>query len=65
MNFAKGRMDYGRKFPKPKFSYDYDNFLFTDLWQQKVSGQRTLGDFKAWARYAVSDHRPLFVRLKV
>lgn len=29
------------------------------------AGTRTLTDFKAWTKFAVSDHRTLFVRLKV
>ncbi|MFQ5480655.1 MAG: hypothetical protein ACE5DW_05200 [Thermodesulfobacteriota bacterium] len=44
---------------------DYDNFCFADLWKQKEEGTRTLAQFKAWTRFAVSDHRPIFVRLKV
>jgi exonuclease III len=41
---------------------DFDNFLFADLWSDP---RRDLKDFKAWTRFAVSDHRPVFVRLKV
>jgi hypothetical protein len=44
---------------------DFDNFMFRRLWQEKEEGLRTLTDFKAWTKFAVSDHRPLFVRLKV
>jgi hypothetical protein len=44
---------------------DYDNFVFADLWQQVQAGTRTLSDFKGWVRFAVSDHRPMFVRLSV
>jgi exonuclease III len=40
--------------------FDFDNFTFPDLFRD-----RSLKDFKAWTRFAVSDHRPLFVRLKV
>jgi hypothetical protein len=43
---------------------DYDNFMFKDLWAQVISKERTLTQFKAWCRWAISDHRPLFVRLK-
>ena len=39
---------------------DLDNFIFRDLW-----AERTLAQFKAWTKFAISDHRPLFVRLKV
>jgi hypothetical protein len=39
---------------------DFDNFLFKDLWDSK-----SLKQFKEWTRFAVSDHRPLFVRLKL
>ena len=44
---------------------DYDNFLFKDLWKQVEAKKRTLAQFKAWCRWAISDHRPMFVRLKV
>jgi endonuclease/exonuclease/phosphatase family metal-dependent hydrolase len=37
---------------------DFDNYVFADLWQS-----RSLEDFKAWTKFAISDHRPLFVRL--
>lgn len=44
---------------------DYDNFVFRDLWAEIEAGTRSMAQFKAWARFAVSDHRPMFVRLKV
>lgn len=44
---------------------DFDNFVFRDLWRQQLDGSRSLADFKKWTKFAVSDHRPLFVRLKV
>lgn len=44
---------------------DFDNFVFRDLWVQTTAGTRTLSDFKAWTKFAISDHRPLFIRLKV
>lgn len=44
---------------------DFDNFIFQDLWAQTVEGVRTLAQFKAWTKFAISDHRPLFVRLSV
>jgi exonuclease III len=44
---------------------DFDNFVFKDLWADVDEGVRTLKDFKAWTKFALSDHRPLFVRLKV
>jgi endonuclease/exonuclease/phosphatase family metal-dependent hydrolase len=37
---------------------DFDNYVFADLWKD-----RGLADFKAWTKFAISDHRPLFVRL--
>jgi len=39
---------------------DFDNFVFPKLFRD-----RSLEDFKAWTKFAVSDHRPLFVRLQV
>ena len=39
---------------------DFDNFVFPKLFRE-----RSVKDFKAWTKFAVSDHRPLFVRLKV
>ena len=44
---------------------DYDNFIFKDLWNEVQNGTKTLTQFKAWTKYAISDHRPLFIRLKV
>jgi len=44
---------------------DFDNYIFSDLWEKVTTGERTLQQFKAWTRFAVSDHRPLFVRLKI
>ena len=44
---------------------DYDNFVFHDLWEEVKNGHRTLEQFKAWTKFAISDHRPLFVRLQV
>lgn len=44
---------------------DFDNFVFRDLWADVSRGTRTVGDFKAWTKFAISDHRPLFVRLRV
>ncbi|MFC1572627.1 endonuclease/exonuclease/phosphatase family protein [Candidatus Eisenbacteria bacterium] len=41
---------------------DFDNYLFKKLWDD---ASKTDVQFKAWTRFAVSDHRPLFVRLKV
>lgn len=41
---------------------DYDNYLFKNLWDDQT---KTLSQFKAWTRFAVSDHRPLFIRLKL
>ena len=41
---------------------DFDNYLFSKLWNDQ---SKTVAQFKAWTRFAVSDHRPLFVRLKV
>jgi exonuclease III len=50
---------------RPAVVVDFDNFMFRQLWQEKETGLRTMVDFKAWTKFAVSDHRPLFVRLKV
>ena len=44
---------------------DFDNFVFPTLWQQVEAGTRTKTDFKRWTKFAVSDHRPVLVRLKV
>lgn len=46
---------------------DFDNFMFPDLWSQvqDPNHPRDLTDFKAWTKYAISDHRPLLVRLRV
>jgi hypothetical protein len=38
---------------------DFDNFVFGDLYDD-----RSLSDFKRWTKWAVSDHRPLFIRIK-
>ena len=43
---------------------DFDNFIFKDLWQQVDNGTRTLAQFKAWTKFSMSDHRPIFVRVK-
>lgn len=48
----------------PATVVDYDNFMFRDLWQQVQRKEKRLSDFKAWTRYAISDHRPVFVRIK-
>ncbi len=50
---------------RPAVVVDFDNFMFRELWAETKTGTRTLTDFKAWTKFAVSDHRPLFVRLKV
>jgi endonuclease/exonuclease/phosphatase family metal-dependent hydrolase len=39
--------------------FDYDTVIFRDLWDTR--GKK---DFDAWLRYYMSDHRPLWVRLK-
>ncbi len=44
---------------------DFDNFLFQDLWEQVERKERTLTQFKAFTKFAISDHRPVFTRLKV
>ena len=44
---------------------DFDNFIFKDLWNQVEDGNRTLTQFKAWTKFAISDHRPVFVRVKI
>ncbi|HEX9692349.1 MAG TPA: endonuclease/exonuclease/phosphatase family protein [Gemmatimonadales bacterium] len=44
---------------------DFDNFVFRRLWQQVEAGERTLSQFKAWTKFAISDHRPVFVRMRV
>jgi exonuclease III len=45
--------------------FDFDNFVFKDLWEDVEAGRRTLTQFKAWTKFAVSDHRPVFVRMRV
>ena len=49
----------------PAVVVDFDNFVFQDLWEKVEAGNRTKVQFKAWTKFAISDHRPLFVRLKV
>jgi len=44
---------------------DFDNFMFKDLWSQVESKKRTLVQFKAWTKFSISDHRPVFVRVKI
>ncbi len=44
---------------------DFDNFIFHDLWADVKTKKRTLKQFRTWINFALSDHRPLFVRLKV
>ncbi len=44
--------------------YDFDNYAFAELWKEKEEGKKTLVDFKAWTRFAISDHRPVFVRIR-
>jgi len=39
--------------------------MFRELWAQVKDKTRTLAQFKAWAKFAISDHRPIFTRLKV
>ena len=43
---------------------DYDNFMFRDMWDQVEAGERTLTQFKAWAKCSISDHRPVFVQIQ-
>ncbi len=50
---------------KPATVVDFDNFIFQDLWNRFDGDSKQLAKFKAWTKFAVSDHRPLFVRLKV
>jgi hypothetical protein len=45
--------------------FDFDNFVFADLWSQVESKKRTLKQFKAFTKFALSDHRPIFTRLQV
>ncbi|HTP01858.1 MAG TPA: endonuclease/exonuclease/phosphatase family protein [Anaerolineales bacterium] len=41
--------------------FDYDNCVFPDLWQNGVNQK----DFKSYLRYYMSDHRPMWIQLKV
>jgi endonuclease/exonuclease/phosphatase family metal-dependent hydrolase len=41
--------------------FDFDTCLFPDLWQ----GGSNATNFKAYLRYYLSDHRPMWVQLKV
>jgi endonuclease/exonuclease/phosphatase family metal-dependent hydrolase len=41
--------------------YDYDDVIFPDLWQD---GKNTK-NFKAYLRYYISDHRPMWVQLRI
>ncbi len=46
-------------FPKPKFVLDYDGVVFPDLWQEGENAK----NFRAYLRYYLSDHRPMWVQL--
>ena len=39
--------------------FDYDKVIFKGLWQARSEAQ-----FNAWLRYYISDHRPMWMRLK-
>jgi endonuclease/exonuclease/phosphatase family metal-dependent hydrolase len=39
--------------------FDFDNAIFEDLWKSNVA------DFKAYLRYYISDHRPLWMQLSL
>jgi endonuclease/exonuclease/phosphatase family metal-dependent hydrolase len=48
-------------FTGKKGVFDYDGVIFQDLWQ----GGKNKGSFKAYLRYYISDHRPMWVQLKL
>jgi endonuclease/exonuclease/phosphatase family metal-dependent hydrolase len=41
--------------------FDYDAVIFPDLWKDGTNK----GNFKAYLRYYISDHRPMWVQLKL
>jgi len=41
--------------------FDYDGVIFPDLWKDG----NNKGNFKAYLRYYISDHRPMWVQLKL
>jgi endonuclease/exonuclease/phosphatase family metal-dependent hydrolase len=48
-------------FTGQKGVFDFDNCLFPDLWQ----GGANQKNFKSYLRYYISDHRPMWIQLKV
>jgi endonuclease/exonuclease/phosphatase family metal-dependent hydrolase len=48
-------------FTGEKGVFDFDNCLFPDLWQ----GGANQKNFKSYLRYYISDHRPMWIQLKV
>lgn len=44
---------------------DFDNFIFKDLYKKVLQKELRLADFKAWTKFSISDHRPLFTRIKI
>jgi endonuclease/exonuclease/phosphatase family metal-dependent hydrolase len=48
-------------FAGQKGVFDYDAVIFPDLWQNGTNA----GNFKAYLRYYISDHRPMWVQLTV
>jgi len=49
-----------RCFTGLKGVFDYDTVIFRDLWQNGVNKK----NFKAYLRYYISDHRPMWVQLQ-
>ena len=45
----------------PKGVFDYDAVIFSDLWKDGTN----LKNFKAYLRYYLSDHRPMWVQLSI
>jgi endonuclease/exonuclease/phosphatase family metal-dependent hydrolase len=48
-------------FTGQKGVFDFDNCLFPDLWQAGANQK----NFKSYLRYYISDHRPMWIQLKV
>ena len=51
----------------PATVVDFDSFIFRKLWKRfsNLSEKKRITQFKAWTKFTISDHRPLFVRIRV
>jgi hypothetical protein len=50
-------------FTRRRGVFDYDAVVFADLFGD--GGKSAMAKFKAWCRYHISDHRPMWVELSV